>query len=109
MPVVIFLISMIGAKNTDHYQSALKGAVDSPAVQAELGIPMKPGSPSVSSFATNYDNGVASGHAKLEFGIEGPKGSGRIHYSATEADSKWTVDEYWVTIDGNGKKIPLSP
>jgi hypothetical protein len=94
-------------KASPPYQTALAGAINSPEVQAELGAPIKPGWMLQSNVSTRTTNGVTTGNADINFPINGPKGSGQVHYSATQSNEGWKVNDFFVTIDGTGKRIEL--
>jgi cytochrome oxidase complex assembly protein 1 len=101
---VVFFGAMAMIKSSAPYQDALTAAQNSPEVQEALGTPIAAGFMPTGS--VDLKNGT--GTAEFVIPISGPKGSGKVHYKAAEADGKWTADEFKAVIDGSGKEIDLS-
>lgn len=107
--IAVGFFSVMGIiKSTGPYKTALAAAQNSPAVQAELGTPIEAGFFTMGSVNTNSQNGATTEEADLTIPLKGPKGAGKVHYSATKAGNGWNVKDFSVTIDGSGKKIDLS-
>jgi hypothetical protein len=90
-------------KSSGAYTIAVQRALDSPAVQARLGTPIRVGR--FTSGSVNLNGG--SGNASLSIPLHGPRGDARIAVVAKERANRWTFDTLEVDVDGDHKPIPL--
>ena len=98
----IVLIVFGAIKSTDVYRGAKATAQKDPRVIQALGSPIEPGW----WIKGNVNVRNQSGEADIEFPINGPKGSGRVHAVATRESSGWHYSELMVT-PANGPPIDL--
>jgi hypothetical protein len=103
--IFFFVVNVI--KGTEPYQTALTAAANAPEVQAELGTPIEAGFMPQGHVNSNTSNGNTTETADLTIPLKGPKGSGRVHYSARKSGGDWEVSDWTVTIDGSGNRIDL--
>ena len=100
--LMFFGVSKI-MKSTGPYETAFKGAAESPLVQAALGTPIEAGLMPMGNVVTSFD----SGSANLTISISGPKGAGTIHFRATRSKGEWHTHEHTVRIERTNELIDL--
>lgn len=83
-------------ESTGAYSEALSRANASPEVQAALGSPVMPG------FIPQGSVKTANGRSSAAFTVplKGPRGEGKLVFSATEMGGKWTFHALQVVADG---------
>jgi len=101
---IFFLFTAIfgSMRASDPYQKALRRAQNDPRVIAALGTPVKAGFfVSGSINVKNHD-----GDAKLDIPISGPKGTAKLHVTATKTAGRWYYNRMFV-MPKNGQEIDL--
>ena len=100
--VFVFFIAAGAMRGSEPYKEAMRRAQSDPRVIEALGTPVKPGM--LVSGTTSFNND--DGSAKLDIPISGPKGSAKLHVTATKTDGKWYYNRIVVTR-GNEPEIDL--
>lgn len=104
LAVVVFLGFRQLLVNSDVFQIALRAAAENPALQEQIGHPIKH-----DFFVMGQVELTGSGwHAELEIPLTGTKGSGKlIGYGRKDGDSgMWFFDKLFVVLE-NGRDINL--
>lgn len=95
-------------KSSEPYQMALHRVQTDLQVIDQLGEPIEEaGWMPTGNFSFHTDNGVASGEARFDFSVRGPKGTAHVHADARCRDGKWVFRVLTVTPASTGRKISL--
>ncbi|HTK77961.1 MAG TPA: cytochrome c oxidase assembly factor Coa1 family protein [Gemmataceae bacterium] len=104
--LVTFVFGAI--KSSEPYRDAVARAEASPALQAELGQPIRPGFFPTGSIHVGLDApGRRTGHADLSIPVSGPKGTATVRAVAENSDAGWTFTTLEAVIPGRERPIDL--
>jgi hypothetical protein len=93
----VFVFSVI--KRSDVYRQAYTRATNDPRVVAALGTPIEKGWWVIGKVSLDNDGGTAN----IDFPISGPKGSARVHASASRENDAWSYSSLVVRPAAGGE------
>jgi len=97
LALVIFVFSVI--KRSDVYKEAYTRASSDPRVVSALGTPIEKGWWVMGKVNIEGNSGVAN----MDFPISGPKGSARVHVSASRDTEAWSYSSLVVRPEAGGE------
>ena len=105
----LLMTAVFGAiKSSEPYREALARAEASPALQAALGQPIRPGFFPTGTIRTGFDiPGGETGQADLAIPISGPKGTATLRVVAEKSDAGWKFLTLEAMVAGQARPIDL--
>ena len=99
--IIMFVIVMM--KSSDGFEFAERELNRSPRVVELLGTPIETGIPQGS-----FSESGGSGEAAFNFSVEGPKGKGRVYFSAKRDGGPWQVEQAVYEDERSGERVDFS-
>ncbi len=96
LAVAVFVLSVV--KRSDVYREAYTRSANDPRVVAALGSPIEKGWWVIGNVSLEGNSGIAN----IDFPISGPKGSARVHVSATRDSDAWNYSTLIVRPEAGG-------
>lgn len=93
---------LYGLNTSDAYRLGVARVQESRTAAERLGSPISTGMPSGSISISG-----ASGEARLDFSVAGPKASGRVVLEATRTFGVWALTDLELRMDGNAERLDL--
>src|SRR5437899_5312036 len=105
----LLITAVFGAiKSSEPYQEALARAQASPALQDELGQPIRPGFFPTGTISTSFNvPGGETGRADLSIPISRPKGMATLRVMAEKSDGGWTFTTLEAVVAGRQQPIDI--
>jgi hypothetical protein len=97
--VAIFILVFSVIKHSDVYREAYTRAANDPRVVAALGTPIEKGWWVMGKVSVDTNGGLAN----IDFPISGPKGSARVHASASRDTEAWSYSSLVVRPAAGGE------
>jgi hypothetical protein len=97
--VAVFVLVFSVIKHSDVYREAYTRAANDPRVVATLGAPIEKGWWVIGKVSVD-NNG---GNANIDFPISGPKGSARVHATASRGTDAWNYSSLVVRPEAGGE------
>ena len=102
--ICLFVMAIMGAmKSSDSFKFAMRELNRSPRAVELLGTPIESGFPQGS-----FNESGGSGEAAFNFSVEGPKGKGRVYFSAKREGGPWQIEQAVYEDERSGERVDFS-